>query len=490
MVTDTKLGCLATQGYFRGDNKIMPIKSFLEKQVNRIAPEFRMSWQKVILLAIFSNVMLSAHSVHGQTLEEALTNAYQTNPFLQAARAELRATDETVNQAISGWRPSVEFSGTAGVSRVETNFDLGDGSRKPRSGELSVKQNLYAGGQTTAETEQKQYDVLWKRAVLVRVEQNVLLDASIAYMDTVRDQAVVDLRKNNKRVLLRQLEATKDRFSVGEVTRTDVSQAEARVARAKADEIQAEGDFQNSRTIFERVVGFSAVDLASPSITLDLPKTQTEAIELALKRNPNVLSALYVGKAAKKKIQKIKGELLPSLDVIGSISNSRDVSSRGSSSETSQIIATLKIPLYQQGAVSSRVRAAKQEAAQRRFEYDDTQRISIEATKTAWKNLETAKARMDAFRVEIKSSEIALEGVRQEANVGSRTVLDVLDAEQELLDAQVKLVRAERDEFVAAAELAASVGKLTAKDYNLKIDYYDELKHYNKVRDKFYGSDK
>ena len=483
------MGCLAAQGYCRGDNKIMSIKS-LEKKVNRIALEFRMSQLKAILLAIFSSVILSAHSVHAQTLGEALANAYQTNPRLQAARAELRATDETVNQAIAGWRPHVEFSATAGVSYVDTNIRSRGGSRKQRIGELSVEQNLYAGGQTVAETERRQYNVLWKRAILAEVEQNVLLDTAVAYMNTVRDQAVVNLQKNNKRVLQRQLEATKDRFSVGEVTRTDVSQAEARVARAKADQIQAEGDLQNSRTNFERIVGMAAANLSSPAITLKLPKTQTEAIQVASKENPMVLSALYVQKAAKKNIRKIKGELLPSVDLTGSVRKSRDNLLPGSSNETSQIVATLSIPIYQHGAVSSRVREAKQVAAQRRLEFDKRVRLAIEATKTAWKNLETARARMAAFRIEIKSSEIALEGVRQEADVGSRTVLDVLDAEQELLDAQVKLVRAERDEFVAAVELAASVGKLTAKEYNLKIDYYDELKHYNKVRDKFYGSDK
>ena len=175
------------------------------------------------------------------------------------------------------------------------------------------------------------------------------------------------------------------------------------------------------------------------------------------------------------------------MDIEGSLRKSENESSRGSTNETSQIIATLSIPIYQQGAVSSRLREAKQEAAQRRLEYGDQRRVAIEATRTAWEDLETARARIDAFRIEIESSEIALEGVRQEANVGSRTVLDVLDAEQELLDAQVNLVRAERDEFVAATELAAALGKLTAKEYNLNVDYYDELEHYNKVRDKIYG---
>ena len=376
---------------------------------------------------------------------------------------------------------------TLAKSSSSNEFTGSRGLRKPRSGEISVEQNIYAGGRTVAETEQREFDVLWRRAELAEVEQDVLLDAATAYMNVVRDQAVVDLQKNNERVLQRQLEATKDRFSVGEVTRTDVSQAEARVARAKADRIQAEGDLDNSRTNFERVVGSAASDLNAPSFSLELPKTQADAIEIATKKNPSVLSALYVEKAAKKNIRRVEGELLPSLDIEGSLRKSEDESSRGSTNETSQIIATLTIPIYQQGAVSSRVREAKQEAAQRRLEYDDQRRVAIEATRTAWEDLETARARIDAFRIEIKSSEIALEGVRQEANVGSRTVLDVLDAEQELLDAQVNLVRAERDEFVAATELAAAVGKLTAKEYNLNVDYYDELEHYNKVRDKIYG---
>ena len=192
-------------------------------------------------------------------LEEALANAYLTNPGLQAARANC-ATDETVNQAISGWRPNIEFNTSAGYSRVGTRRrPRSRGLRKPRSAG-SVEQNIYAGGRTVAETEQREFDVLWRRAELAEVEQDVLLDAATAYMNVFRDQAVVDLQKNNERVLQRQLEATKDRFSVGEVTRTDVSQAEARVARAKADRIQAEGDLDNSRTNFERVVGSAALN--------------------------------------------------------------------------------------------------------------------------------------------------------------------------------------------------------------------------------------
>ena len=438
--------------------------------------------------ALFCGVA-GAVTAHAQTLEEALTNAYLTNPGLQAVRAELRATDETVNQALSDWRPNVEFSTSAGLDRVETNSETSGtrGLLKPRSGSIVVKQNLYRGGQTTSEIEQREYEVLAQRAELREFEQQVLLDAATAYINVVRDQAVVELQDNNERILLRQLEATRDRFTVGEVTRTDVSQAEARLARAKADRIQAEGDLENSRTNFERVVGMPPTELNAPDFKHQLPETLEGAISTASKENPNVVSAHFIEKAAQKYVRKIMGELLPDLSLEGTLSKSKDEASNGSTREDASILATLTIPLYQQGAVMSRVREAKQEAAQRRLELEDDRRVAIEGARTAWEDLQTARARIEAFKIEIKSSDIALEGVRQEANVGSRTVLDVLDAEQELLDAQVNLVRAQRDEFVAATELAAAVGKLTAKEYNLEVDYYDETDHYNKVRDMFYG---
>lgn len=431
----------------------------------------------------------------GQTFEEALINAYLTNPGLQAARAELRATDETVNQALSNWRPNVEVNADGGLARVdslsssnsESSLSRSRGLRRPRSVGLGVSQNIYRGGRTAAETEQREYEVLAQRGILADVEQDVLLDAATAFMDVFRDQAVVRLTRNNERVLDRQLEATRDRFSVGEVTRTDVSQAEARLARAKSDRIQAEGDLENSRTRFERVVGMPAGELKRPDKEFELPATMEEAIATSSKENPNVVAAQYLEQAAIKNVRKVQGELLPTVTLDGELEKSADDSGRGSERESAAIIANLRIPLYQRGAVSSRVRQAEQQAGQRRLEFDDQQRAAIEAARSAWERLSTARARSEAFRIEIRSNEIALEGVRQEANVGSRTVLDVLDAEQELLDAQVSLVRAERDEFVAAAELAAALGRFTAREYKLSVDYYDETEHYNKVRDKIYG---
>lgn len=434
-------------------------------------------------------------AARGQTFEEALVNAYLTNPGLQAARAELRARDETVNQAISNWRPNVSITADGGLERIDSLSTSSTSStqtrtrelRRPRGVSFNLSQNVYRGGRTVAETEEREFEVKAQRGLLADVEQDVLLATATAFMDVFRDQAVVSLTRNNERVLARQLEATRDRFSVGEVTRTDVSQAEARLARAKSDRIQAEGDLENSRTRFERVVGMPAGELKRPEREFELPTTLEDAIATSSKKNPNVVAAQYLEQAAVKAVRRIQGELLPTVTLDGELRKAQDETGRADERESAAIVANLTVPLYQRGAVSSRVRQAEQVAGQRRLELDDQQRAAIEAARSAWERLMTGRAQLEAFKIEIRSNEIALEGVRQEANVGSRTVLDVLDAEQELLDAQVGLVRAERDEFVAAAEVAAAVGRLTAREYKLPVDYYDELEHYNKVRDKIYG---
>ena len=418
----------------------------------------RMLLKKLFGLAIVFFTIAAVVGINpsqSQTLEEALINAYLTNPALQAARAGLRARDETVNQAKSGWRPNVEFEITSGVNNADQNSTSSNSLRRPRSGTVSLEQKLYDGGQISAETEQRIFEVKAERAELENIEQNVLLSASTAYMNVVRGQAV--------------------------------SQAEARVARAKSKRIQAEREQNNSRTNFERIVGSKPSVLISPRIKEDLPKSLKDAIDLAVKFSPSLVSSFYWQKAAKANIRKVMGELMPNLSIDGTLSTSKDQSFRGSSSDQAMVLATLTIPIYQQGSVHSRVRQAKHELAHRRLKHEDILREVIEKTQSTWEDLVSARARIDAFNVEIKSSEIALDGVRQEADVGSRTVLDVLDAEQELLDAQVNLVRAQRDEFVGIMALKASIGKLTAKQYNLDVDYYKETEHYNKVRDKIYG---
>jgi outer membrane protein len=427
-------------------------------------------------------------SVHGQSLEEALGTAYQGNPTLLAKRAGLRATDEGVPQAISGWRPSLTASGSSGrtestsSTRTETKQNF-----NPHSASLTLSQPLYSGGKTMAAIDSAENAVLAGRASLLSVEQTVLLDAVKAYVNVYRSQAVLELRINNEAVLKRQLEATSDRFQVGEITRTDVNQAEARLAKITADRIQAEGDLVSSRATYKNVIGEAPGSLASPTMELKLPSSAEETIKLALAQNPDVVSAEFNERASQNNISKVKGELLPSLDLSGTASRARNSSGLKTSLETYSAKVTLSVPLYKSGSVYSRLRSARQTASQRLREIDTARRNATETATNAWQTLQTSRARIVSINVQIKASEVALEGVQREASVGSRTVLDVLDAEQDLLDAKVSVVTAQRDETIARFELKSAIGEMTVIQLALPVAAYNSLKHYNVVRSKLFG---
>ncbi|SDH65276.1 TolC family outer membrane protein [Roseospirillum parvum] len=423
-----------------------------------------------------------------ETLEEALIAAYQGNPALEASRAELRAVDENVPQALAGWRPDVTLSG--GLSRTWRTSNQSakyTDNYTGRTLSAEVTQNLFDGFQTTYGVEEAEFTVMAQRYRLLSVEQDVLLEAVQAYLDVVRDIAVVELNTNNEQVLRRQLEATQDRFRVGEITRTDVSQAEARLAGAIADRIQAEGNLQSSRATYQRVIGHPPESLEATRPVNGLPKDLEAAIELALTGAPAVRAADYTARAAEANIEQTKGQLLPSLDVSASVSRGLHTTAPDSMSEDAQIAATLTVPLYQGGGVYSQLRQAKHTAGQRRIQVEEARQSARETVATAWDNLSTAQARIKSIRAQIEAAEIALEGVQREAQVGSRTVLDVLDAEQELLNARVDLVEAQRDEALTSFQLLSAIGRMTAAGLGLGTGLYDPGQHYDEVRDQWFG---
>ena len=425
-----------------------------------------------------------------QTLEEALVQTYQSNPTLSAARAQLRAVNERVPQALSNWRPSVEAQGSGGKAYDEsTRPTRNDDGRSPLSADLTVTQPLYRGGRTIAGTERAENEVRAQRARLEVTEQDVLLSAVTAYADVWRDQSVLALNVNNEQVLDRQLEATQDRFDVGELTRTDVAQSESRLSSATADRIGAEGNLTASRATFENVVGIYPGELVQPPLPTALPGTKDIVIEAAEAANPAVLATNYDELAAQRSVREVEGELLPRVELQGSVGYQHERSARTSESKSAEVLAVLTVPLYQQGAVSSRVREAKQVASQRRLLVREAMRQAREDAISAWESLLTARAQIDALQQSVRANEIALEGVRQENNVGARTVLDVLDAEQELLDAQVSLVSAQRDEIVASYQVLRAVGRMTAADLSLGTAVYDPEGDYRAVRDEWFGLD-
>lgn len=429
-------------------------------------------------------------AAHAQTLDEALITAYTNNPTLLAERARLRATDEQVPQALSGWRPVVRASADAGKSRVDSNTAVVNNpqTRSPRTIALQVSQPIYDGGRTPSAIDQAENTVKATRAQLTATEQGVLLSTATAYHNVLRDQAILDLNVNNVQVLRRQLEAAQDRFRVGEITRTDVSQSEARLARAIADRVSAEGNLQASRAAFQTVVGIVPGRLVPAAVVGGLPRSLPEATELAASQNPGVVATQFVAEAAENGVRVVRAELLPDVSVNGSVSRSDDAVTTGSRAEVAQATLNLTVPLYQGGAVYSRVRQQKHTANQRRIEVNQERRNAIENAARAWESLQAAQARITSFKAQIQASEIALEGVQREAQVGSRTVLDVLDAEQELLDSRVNLVVAERDEAVAAFQLKSAIGRLTAAGLNLPVDIYDPVEHYQEVRGKWFGT--
>lgn len=426
-----------------------------------------------------------------QTLEEALVQAYQTNPTLDAQRAFLRGVDEEVPQALSNWRPTIEGNLSVGGRRLDGNNDSGfrNGSRSlfTREATLGVVQPLFRGGRTLAETRSAENTVTAERASLIDVEQQVLLATVTAYMNVFRDQAVLELQIKNEQRLARQFEASRDRFQVGEVTRTDVFQAEARLARATADRITSEGNLERSRAAYRNIVGSTPGQLQLPPLPSDLPPGLTDTIAISIDNNPSVINAEYEERAALDDVDTVRGELLPQISLRGEATRALETTQNDGRIDTLEALVSIDIPLYQSGAVYSRLRQAKQVAAEARREIDAAQREVIEEATAAWADLDAARAAIVSFRKEVEANEVALEGVEREAEVGARTVLDILDAEQELLDSQVNLVRSQRDEVVASYTVKSAVGDLTAERLGLPVQVYDPRDHYEEVRFKFFG---
>ena len=445
------------------------------------------------MLAAGVAMALSSGAVLAESLEQALISAYQNNPTLLAERAALRATDEGVASALSGWRPTVQIDGDAGFAETETTTVSGgltsktESSLQPRSFSFSITEPLYRGGRTIAETSSAKNLVDAGRATLALAEQSILLDGVTAYMDVLRTQSVVELNRHNERVVARQHQAAQDRFEVGEVTRTDVAQAEARVAQAKADRISAEGDLISARATYRQVIGDLPGKLAWPAALAGVPASEREALQTANVANPSIIGADYAELSARDDIDVALSDLLPQVSLSAGYDRQYDVSSATEQADSLSLSAIVTVPLYQSGAEHASVRRSKQIASQRRLEFEEARRAVLEEVTRAWEALITAQAKIAAFESQVRAAELALEGVEQEVLVGLRTTLDVLDAEQELFTARVNLVGAERDAVVSSYWVKSTVGELTAAALGLPVESYDADAHYRAVGGKWFG---
>ncbi len=429
---------------------------------------------------------LTVIPVWAQSLEDALSEAYVGNPTLLSARAELRAVDENIAQALSGYRPTVEASGDLAISRTETNVTNWS-TTHPNSAAVSVVQPLYRGGRTVAGTSQADNLILAQREFLTATEQDVLLSGVTVYIDVILAGAVLELSRNNEERLERQLQATEDRFRVGEVTRTDVSQAKASLANAVADRLAAEGALASARADYQEIIGSPPGELANPGPLSGVPASSEHALEIAENEHPTILAAQYNELAAIDTVDVEFGDLLPEVSLVGSYIRDYDIGFGVNRRDVASIMAEVTVPLYQAGFQSSEVRQAKQIAAQRRDEIAEARRLVLADVITAWEQLTTARAQITAFQEQVDANEIALEGTQREAEVGERTVLDILDAEQALFESQINLVTAQRDEVVASYGLQSSIGRLTAANLQLPVEIYDVDSYYQDARDAWWG---
>jgi outer membrane protein len=440
------------------------------------------------ICSVVTGVVALSGVAAAESLVDALTDAYNNNPQILGERANLRATDEGVPQALSGWRPTVTVTSSIGAQRVETSpassFTPG---AVPKIADFNVTQPIYSGGRTVALTAQAEKTVEAERARNIATEETVFLSVIQAYLDVMRDQATLDLNVNNEQVLRRQLEATSDQFRVGSVTRTDVAQAEARLAAATASRLQAEGTLQVSRANFERAVGHLPENLAPPTLRPVLPATRAEAINLASLNNLNVVAALFTEDAARDAVDATRAQLLPSLNLVGDVNRSTSTVVAGQDTTSGSVTARVTVPLYEAGNIYSQTRQAVQVVALRRGQTDDARRAAVQGAAQAWEQTVSGRAQIVSLQSTIRAAEIALEGTRQEATVGSRTVLDVLNAEQELFTDRVQLVTAQHDLALAEFNLAQQIGRLTAADLHLPVKLYDVDQYYRDVRDKWLG---
>lgn len=426
-----------------------------------------------------------------ETLNQALASAYQYNPQLDAERARLRATDEEVTRARSGFRPVITGNADVNYQNTKTRSTVGttENELKPKGYSIDAVQPIFNGFRTINSVNEQEANVRAGRESLRSVEQTVLLDAVTSFMDVVRDQAVLKLRENNVNVLSRELKATQDRFAVGEVTRTDVAQAQARRAGSVSALDLAKANLKTSRANYERIVGHAPDNLIEPSgYEQHVPKSLEEATRIGTSESPAVVSSLYLEQAARFGVDRIRGELLPSVQLEASYTDRFDSTVGVDETEAAVVTGRLTVPIYEGGEVYARVRQQKHIHVSRLQEIEQARSESEANVVGAWSQLLAFRAQVQSDQSQVSANTTALTGVREEERVGQRTLLDVLNAELELLDSQVLLATTRRNVVVANYAVLAAVGRLDAVNLGFTSIAYDAEAHYQEVRRKPWGT--
>jgi outer membrane protein len=444
---------------------------------------------------------LSPRPLAAETIESALAEAYQNNPQLNAQRAIVRETDEGVPEALSGYRPSIAANASIGreYSNLTETFPpvsflpqgatiAAKGLTTPRSVGLTGTQTFYNGERTANGVRKAESQISAARETLRMMEQSVLLAAATVYMDMSRDTANLQVQQNNVRVLERTLQDTRNRFIAGQVTATDVAQAEAQLAAGQASLHAAESTLMTTRANYRRVIGVEPTNLAAATPVDRLaPPTLNAAVALGIAQNPAVLAALYDVDVAQLQVKIAEGALWPTLTGQYSIQDQWEPELLTTKLFTNSVMLNLSVPIYQGGAEYSAIRLSKETVGQERLTVDQVRDQTRADVVQAWGQLQAAKAEVAAATRQNDAAARALTGVRNEAMAGQRTTQDVLIAEQNLVNARQNLLVAQHDRVVASYSLLSAVGRLSATELHLPVSIYDPQVHYHQVRDAWIG---
>ena len=432
--------------------------------------------------------------VGAQTLNDALVSAYMNNPQFQADHARQRALDEDVARASGGFRPSAQINGQIGRGKSDLYYDylhppLHTPARiSPQSVGVQIVQPIYDGGKASADVARSKSNVKGGRSHSVAVEQSVLGEATQAYYDLYRDQAILEFAKTDVVWLDDEVKATSALFKKQQVTRTDVAQADARRARGVATKVNAEGAVGSSESAFVKATGLTPGILPPPPpppVDL-LPASLQEAMALAL-QSPSVLEADQAIESAQSDVDYVSSAVKPSLSVQLSSQYSSETSQGQFRQRQSQAVASLVIPLYNGGSDHARIREAKTILSQRKFEADDARRQAIDRVKKTWEELTSNRARIEFLKQQVKSTDIARTSIITERSVGTRTTIDQLNAEQDWLDAQIGLAQAQHDEAINTYAVLNAIGRLTARTLKLPVPLYDPNENYRKESGRWFG---
>jgi outer membrane protein len=445
---------------------------------------------------------LAPRQLAAETMQSALAKAYEGNPQLNAQRAIVRQNDEGVAQALSGYRPTLSATASVGEQFTNTTEVLPPippglpngvsfsvkGYTNPTSVGLNGSQTLFNGQRTANTVRKAESQVSAARETMRMMEESVLLAAATVYMDVSRDTANLEVQQNNIRVLQRTLKDTQNRYAAGQVTTTDVAQAEAQLAAGEASLHAAESTLMTTRANYRRIIGVEPANLAAASAVDRLsPSTLNTAIAVGLVENPSVTAALYGVDVAQLQVKIAEGALWPTLALQGSVQQQNYPTILQPNLFLGTVMLNLSVPIYQGGAEYSAIRLDKGTVGQQRLNADQVRDQTRANVVQAWGQLEAAKAQIEAAIRQNDAAERALTGVRNEAQAGQRTTLDVLNAEQALVNARVALIVAQHDRVVASYFLLSAVGRLSAQELRLPVTIYDPSTHYFQVRDAWFG---